>query len=649
MPLSISRKHDTRTNLRISKILFGRASLTQSPVLDTNVTNPDEVISNDSGVLVQQAQTTEIITDLFADDRPFMPNDDEFKNPLPLRGLKKWKRRLRKIKNLGALIGKVFNDKEIPLADRIQQLFMFREYTYGERLEIIEADERRRLVAFHQDASKRMGKMIINTLSNLGLCDWFQQEGKGNRKIKKTVQFDWVDFSPLVYRYHVDARRLPWKINLFDLYQQPVVTTLSGSAGHPIRARNEVIADQVTGLIYEVEIAATLGIPNKCYFADLLPRIPDSAPALAFLVGYTENKRVNWQSLEDMPHLLGGGQTNGGKSNMMHVMICTFIARNKPEDLRLAMVDLKFDGIELSRYEDCPHMITEIDGVPKGVAANAKEALAVLRWADAESERRGRMFKAEKTQNIKIWNRKHSKRHLARIVIAMDELALLRTDREHGGEAYELIRGIASTARASGIHIMAFTQSSNKRIVDEMVKVNFPGRICFSVPDHSSSILFVNDGSAINLMPAGRAIFKHGTTNYITQTPLIEPGEIDQIVRNAKKGELTTKIEAVHLSPEEIIEWAIEGNNSSLKVRDVINKFSTRADEHSIEKILKDMDGGQYDVGDRRYQVIPGTGKKPRNVIRIGNIGVYAPENSRVATRDTENHVTHDEEVTEET
>jgi S-DNA-T family DNA segregation ATPase FtsK/SpoIIIE len=87
------------------------------------------------------------------------------------------------------------------------------------------------------------------------------------------------------------------------------------------------------------------------------------------------------------------------------------------------------------------------------------------------------------------------------IVCVSDELALLRLDPQFGNEAYNLIREISSTARAAGIHLVTFTQSSNKRVIDEMIKVNFPGRICFSVPDASSSILFVGDGSAINLMP----------------------------------------------------------------------------------------------------------------------------------------------------
>lgn len=651
MPLRIGRKHNTQTNMRLAKILTGKRGLFASPDLDVDVSALNGSSEASTAVSVEEASAV-VVPEFVSDDRPFMENEDEWKNPYVKRGVKKWIRRYRRLRDYIRLVIKAWNDKEIPFAARLQLLWLGREYTFTERLEIIETDERRRLEMFHRDAAKRIGILLIETLANLGMCDWYQLEKHG-RKITKKIRFDWVEHSPLVYRYHVDARRLPWKINIFDLYQQPVVTTLSGSATHPVRARNEIVGDQVTGLIYEVEIAATLGVPNKCFFSEVLPRVPDSAPALAFITGYTENKRINWASLEDMPHLLGGGQTMGGKSNMTHVMLCTFIARNKPDDVRLALVDLKFDGIELSRYKGIPHLISgEIDTVPDGIAANPKEAIKVLEWADKEAQRRGRMFKAEGVQNLKLWNRRHKSRHLAEIVIMIDELSLLRMDGEHGADAYKLMQVISSTARASGIHLVAFTQSSNRRVVDEMIKINFPGRICFSVPDSSSSILFVNDGSAINLMPAGRAVFKHGTSRYTTQTPLIEPGEIDQIVKNAKAGKTTQKLDAVHLTPEEIIEWAIEDNNSSLARADTLNKFKDRIIQGDLEKMLKNMEGETHFVGDRAYQVLPGIGNRPRIVVRVDNKVAPDSENLHAtphATAENGNEpVTRDEETVTE-
>lgn len=291
-------------------------------------------------------------------------------------------------------------------------------------------------------------------------------------------------------------------------------------------------------------------------------------------------------------------------------------------------------------------LITDIEKLPDGIAGTPAEGIEVLRWIVKEGNRRGGMFKHEGAQNLKAWNNKHRTRKLPRIVCVMDELALLRLDPEHGSEAYGLIREISSVARAAGIHLVTFTQSSNKRVIDEMIKVNFPGRICFSVPDASSSILFVGDGSAINLMPAGRARFKHGTDNFLAQTPLIQPSEIDEIVRDAKAGKRTVKLSKTIVTPEEIIEWAIENNNSSLAVMDVYNKFSTRLEKSAAERLLRDMDGKTFGIGDRIYQVLPGAGKRPRIVEKVdgSNAASLAPKPDD-KTQDTT--VTRDESGTE--
>lgn len=641
MTLRVSKKHDLRLNLSLAKMFNGARRLWGSPRYANHTTATGTIYSQEvEGVMTDDLSGNSLTV---TDDRPYIANDDEWRDRLPRRGRTKIQRMIKRIIAGIKLLGKLRN-AELPLSAKWDMLRMGRELTPTERSEINERESRNRLDEFHRSRSRYGEKVLIESLARMGYCNRIINEGNGREVIKNKIRFDRVEFSPIVYRYHVDARRLPWKVNIMNLYEEGVCTTLSASVQHPVRAQIQQIGQYVTGLWYEIEIAGALGIPNKCYFADLLPLIPDSAPPLSFLLGYGENKRPYWRSLEDMPHFLGGGQTMGGKSNMMHVMICTFIARNKPDDVRLVMIDLKFDGIELGRYEGVPHLITDIlmphaeDEEPEpfdGIAHNPAQAIAVLEWAVVEGNKRGKMFKNEKIQNLKLWNRRHKTRHLPEIVICIDELALLRLDPEYGSKGYDLIRELSSTARASGIHLMAFTQSSNKRVIDEIVKVNFPGRVCFSVPDAASSVLFIGNGSAINLMPAGRAVYKHGTDHFAAQTPLIEASEVQQIVNNAKAGKQSSKLEKVHLSPEEIIEWSIEDNNSSLAVTDVFFKFGQRLEKSAIEALLKDMEGCTFIVGDRTYQVLPGISRRPRIVVRISDNGASVDQKSQDTTQDT--------------
>lgn len=646
MPLTINKHHKTAVNLRIAKFLTGFRGLYGNPHVPAEGEGMIGTVQNQTG----QDQNPELLTgrmETRSDDRPYVENLDEWKDRIPKRGIKKWVRRFRIVKHYLNLLTMLRTDTDIPLVNRIERLRMGRDFTPTERAEILENINRQRLDAFHRERANRGGKLIINSLANLGFAN-VHVNAKGGTKFLKTIVFDRVEYSPLIYRYHVDAKRLPYKISIGDLYADGVCTTLSASVEHPVRAKIEQIGTYVTGLWYEIEIAATLGIPNLCKFSDLLPLIPQSAPPLAFVVGYGENKRPYVRGLEEMPHFLGGGQTSGGKSNFMHAMICALLARNSPDDVRFLMIDMKFNGIELDRYKGIPHMVTDVEELPEGIAGTPAEAIKVLRWIVKEGNRRGQMFKAEGTQNLKAWNNKHRTRKLPRIVCVSDELALLRLDPEHGNEAYHLIREISSVARAAGIHLVTFTQSSNKRVIDEMIKVNFPGRICFSVPDASSSILFVGDGSAINLMPAGRARFKHGTDNFLAQTPLIQVSEIDEIVKNAKAGRTTMKLSKTVVTPEEVIEWAMEYNNSSLAVADVYNKFSTRIEKAAVERLLKEMEGQIFDLGDRAYQVLPGAGKRPRVVVKIEGSAASQAQKTQEMTQDaTDSTVTRDADGTE--
>lgn len=633
MSLNIKRKLSTMTNLRLAGILFGKRGLYGSAQVPYEAEGATGDLNSQTGVADNaESLTGQSVTR--SDNRPYVENLDPWKDRIPRRWRTKLQRIIKRIRTYLLLLIRAQSDNHLPLRARLNRLKMGRDYTPMELAQIAEDETRKRLDAFHRERARRGEQIIINSLANLGFCNRHVND-KGHVRITNRIRFDRVEHSPLIYRYHVDAKRLPYKVGIQDLYQDAVCTTLSASVEHPVRAKIEQIETFVTGLFYEIEIAATLGIPNLCKFSDLLPLVPASASPLAFLVGYGENKRPYVRSLEEMPHFLGGGQTQGGKSNMMHAMLCTIIARNTPDDVRFVLVDLKFNGIELHRYLGIPHLINDVPDIPSGIGGTPEEGIKVLRWLLAEGNRRGHMLKNEGAQNLKAWNKKHRTRKLPYLVCAIDELALLRLDPAHGNEAYGLIREISSTARAAGIHLITFTQSSNKRVIDEMIKVNFPGRICFSVPDASSSILFVGDGSAINLMPAGRARFKHGTDNFLAQTPLIQASEIQEIVNNAMSGKTTAILSKTMLTPEEVIEWSIDNNNSSLAVADVYNKFSTRVEKTAVERLLKEMEGGTFQIGDRTYQVLPGAGKRPRVVVKIDSNAASPAQKTPEATQDT--------------
>ncbi|MBT8338442.1 MAG: DNA translocase FtsK, partial [Desulfatitalea sp.] len=102
-------------------------------------------------------------------------------------------------------------------------------------------------------------------------------------------------------------------------------------------------------------------------------------------------------AMDKMPHLLIAGATGAGKSVALNTMICSFLYKATPDEVKLIMVDPK--RIELSAYDGIPHLI-----VP--VVTDSKKATNALFWAVKEMERRYELLSEKKARNISQYNQK---------------------------------------------------------------------------------------------------------------------------------------------------------------------------------------------------------------------------------------------------
>ena len=97
-----------------------------------------------------------------------------------------------------------------------------------------------------------------------------------------------------------------------------------------------------------------------------------------------------------MPHLLIAGATGTGKSVSMNAMIMSILYKASPRDVRFIMIDPKM--LELSVYEDIPHLL-----VP--VVTDPKKASAALANMVQEMEDRYRLLHDKGVRNIDSYNR----------------------------------------------------------------------------------------------------------------------------------------------------------------------------------------------------------------------------------------------------
>jgi S-DNA-T family DNA segregation ATPase FtsK/SpoIIIE len=101
--------------------------------------------------------------------------------------------------------------------------------------------------------------------------------------------------------------------------------------------------------------------------------------------------------LAKMPHLLVAGSTGSGKSVSINSMICSILLRATPDEVKFLMIDPKM--LELSAYEDIPHLLLP-------VVTNPKKAAIGLSWLIEEMERRYSLLANGGTRNIEQYNRK---------------------------------------------------------------------------------------------------------------------------------------------------------------------------------------------------------------------------------------------------
>ena len=197
--------------------------------------------------------------------------------------------------------------------------------------------------------------------------------------------------------------------------------------------------------------------------------------------------------LTKMPHLLVAGQTGAGKSVSVNSMIMSILFKASPREVKMLMIDPKL--IELSMYEDIPHLISP-------VITNPKQAAEALRKMVFEMERRYRLLAEKGARNIEGYNRVASEEEqIPYIVIFIDELADLMFASSR--EVEDSITRLAQMARAAGIHLIIGTQRPSVDVITGIIKANLPSRISFKVTSKIDSRTILDTQGAEQLLDKG--------------------------------------------------------------------------------------------------------------------------------------------------
>jgi S-DNA-T family DNA segregation ATPase FtsK/SpoIIIE len=210
-----------------------------------------------------------------------------------------------------------------------------------------------------------------------------------------------------------------------------------------------------------------------------------------------------------MPHLLVAGATGSGKSVSINSMVISMLYKSTPSEVKMLMIDPKL--LELSSYEEIPHLISPVITTPK-------EAAEALKKMVIEMERRYKVLAERAARNIENYNIQSGiEEQMPYVVIFIDELADLMF--AVAAEVEDSIARLAQMGRAAGIHLILATQRPSVDVITGIIKANFPARISFQVSSKvdSRTILdthgaeqLLGKGDMLLMFPGARIIRVHG-------------------------------------------------------------------------------------------------------------------------------------------
>ncbi|MBI5895915.1 MAG: DNA translocase FtsK 4TM domain-containing protein, partial [Desulfobacterales bacterium] len=332
-------------------------------------------------------------------------------------------------------------------------------------------------------------------------------------------------------------------------------------------------------------------------------------------------------AMDKMPHLLIAGATGAGKSVALNTMICSFLYKATPDDVKMIMVDPK--RIELSAYDGIPHLITP-------VVTDAKKATNALFWAVKEMERRYELLSKKKARHISQYNQKlerepetvntegdetpsEPQRPLPYIVIIIDELADLMMVASRDVEV--ALTRLAQMARAAGIHLILATQRPSVDVLTGIIKANFPTRLTFQVSSKTDSRTIIDANGAESLLGMGDMLFLPPGTGKLQRIhgAYISETELNRVIEFLKQQKPPEYDHAVVEAPKE--EKSDDEEREYDERYDDAVALVTRTGQASISMIQRHLRIGYnraariVEMMEQEGVVGPSDGVKPREVL----------------------------------
>ena len=239
--------------------------------------------------------------------------------------------------------------------------------------------------------------------------------------------------------------------------------------------------------------------------------------------------------------LFVGGATGQGKSVFLHGIIASLLCRQRPEDVKLILVDTK--GVEFGAYARLgKSFLAQMPDGGDAIINDAGKGFAALGSLYAEMKLRRELMDMAFEIDLASYNatfasgrldHEFGHRHLPHLVMIIDEYADII--KQYGSSFEAMVCDLAKSGHEVGIHLIMATQLVTTGIITKDIKDAFPVRAAFRVSTQVDSRTLIDAEGAEVLCGKGDMIFWHYGGQERLQTPYVSPADIDRLVDHVRK------------------------------------------------------------------------------------------------------------------
>lgn len=291
-------------------------------------------------------------------------------------------------------------------------------------------------------------------------------------------------------------------------------------------------------------------------------------PAGEILLGLDETGKPITKNIRELKSILVAGSSGGGKSVCLTNILCSLICYSKPEEVGIALVDLKRCEFEL--FKNADHLVCPVQFDYHG-------AFRMLQDIKKTIDER---YKSMQLQGI----RKATVDKYPILVVMIDEYAELARN-SNKNELDDIVSSIASTGRACNVFIVVATQHAVSTIISNTIKSNLQSRIGLKTKNVAQSNCIINTKDCVNLLGYGDSYMEFDGVPGLhrMQVCYLSDDDINSILEEQNK-------RALEIKPKTSILRRIKCFLDKLFKNNRNNKFKAiKNEEKSIDE-LNDLD-----------------------------------------------------------